>query len=106
VVSLAAPVIVEVTIAVTADVVWRALREPEEIRRCRIRCCEYDGLDGEIQAIYLDDVTASAADLTLDTGAGRFALEPRGDSMVVRITRPAPAGQTGWDARLAASITG
>lgn len=103
-VSLAAPVIVEVTIAVTADVVWRALREPEEIRRWH--GCEYDGLDGEIQAIYLDDVTESAADLTLDTGAGRFALEPRGDSMVVRITRPAPAGQTGWDARLAASITG
>jgi hypothetical protein len=89
------PVIVEVTIAAPADTVWRALREPEEIRRWH--GWEYDGLDDEIRAIYVDGATASEQDLTLDVGAGCFALEPHGETTVLRITRPAPVGKTTWD---------
>lgn len=90
------PVIVEVTVAAPADAVWRALRDPAELRRWH--GWEFDGLDAEIKAIYLDDVTVSDADRTLDThGGGRFELEPRGDETIVRITRAAPAGQDSWD---------
>jgi dienelactone hydrolase len=79
----------------SAEAVWQALREPEQIRRWH--GWDYDGLDGEIKAIYLDDIVVSDADYTLDTGAGQFALEPRGDRTIVRITRPAPAGKASWD---------
>ncbi|MEU9507248.1 SRPBCC domain-containing protein [Micromonospora sp. NPDC048170] len=89
------PVIVEVTIAAPADTVWRALTEPEHLRRWH--GWDADTLDDEIRAIYLDDVTISAEDLTLDTGAGRFELEPAGDTTVVRITRAAPPGHSTWD---------
>lgn len=90
------PVIVELTIAAPAEVVWRALRDPEQIRRWH--GWEYDGIEEEIRMIYLDDVDADEARLTLDTrGGGRFELEPHGAETVVRLTRAAPAGTTGWD---------
>jgi hypothetical protein len=92
------PVIVEVVIAAPADAVWRALREPAEIRRWF--GWEYDeqgGLPSEIELIFHQESTASEPDLTLDTGGGTFVLEPQGDRTVVRITRAAPAGQSGWE---------
>lgn len=87
------PVVVEVEVAAPADVVWRALREPAELRRWH--GWDFDGLDEEIAFIYLGERVADDTRMTLDTGGGVFALEPRGERTVVRVTRPAPEG--GWD---------
>jgi hypothetical protein len=90
------PVVVEITVAAPADVVWHALRDSREIRRWF--GWEYDGIEEEIDMIFLSDVSESEEDRWLDThGGGRFELEPRGDATVVRVTRAAPAGRDGWD---------
>jgi hypothetical protein len=87
-------VAVEITIAAPFADVWRALRDPAEIRRWH--GWEYDELDAEIDVIYQQDVTADEAAGTIATGGGsRFELEDRGDETVVRVTMPAPAAD--WD---------
>ena len=68
-------VVVEVTVGAPVDVVWRALREPAAIARWF--GWEYDGLEAEIGQIFGELSTASDEERTLDTGDGRFALEPR-----------------------------
>jgi PAS domain-containing protein len=94
-------VVVEVAVAAPAADVWRALRDPSEIRRWH--GWQYDQLDDEIDAIFLSDVTESEADGVLDThGGGRFELETRGGETVVRVTRSPAEGYGGpesdWDA--------
>jgi hypothetical protein len=89
-------VAVETTVAAPAAAVWRALRDPAEIRRWF--GWDYDGLEAEIEEIFLSD-TASEGDGTLDTGGGRFELEPRGDATVVRVVMPEPGMddvEQGW----------
>jgi uncharacterized protein YndB with AHSA1/START domain len=78
--------VADVAIAAPARDVWQALRDPAQIRQWH--GWEYEGLDGEIAMIYLDDVTASAEALTLDTHGGwRIELEPRGAATAVRVLR-------------------
>ena len=91
------PVIVEIEIAASADAVWRALRDPAEIRRWfGWEYDEHGGLDEEIQVIFFQESTADDDARVLDGGPGGvIALEDRGDSTVVRVTRAAPAGS--WD---------
>lgn len=89
------PVIAEVTIAAPVGVVWRALREPQQIRRWH--GWDYDGLDAEIVTIYVDGATASEETLTVDTGAGRFELEGGDDATIVRVRRAPPADAADWD---------
>jgi hypothetical protein len=89
------PVIVEVTVAAPAAAVWRALRDPAEIRRWF--GWDYSGLDDEIDGIFVSGASVSESDRTIDTGEGRFVLEPRGEHTVVRVTRAAPAGSTSWN---------
>jgi hypothetical protein len=90
------PVICEVVVAAPADAVWRALRDPAEIRRWF--GWDYDGLDAEIQQIFVDEATADDAARAVDFGeGGAIALEEQGDRTAVRVTRPAPAGQDGFD---------
>lgn len=89
------PVIVDIAIDAPTDAVWRALREPTEIHRWH--GWDYDGLAAEIKAIYIDEVTASEEDLTLDTGAGVFHLETRDGGTLLRATREAPDGHDSWD---------
>ena len=87
------PVICEVVIAAPADAVWRALREPSEIRRWF--GWDYDRLDEEIQFIFLGEAKADDAERVLDMGVGGvIALEDRGDATAVRVTR---AGDEGYD---------
>lgn len=88
------PVIVEVVIAAPVETVWRALRDPAEIRRWF--GWEYEGLEEEIRFIFAEASTADDDAHVLDGGPGGvIALEPRGDQTVVRVTRAAPAGS--WD---------
>lgn len=91
------PVVVEVAIEAPALRVWRALRDPLELRRWH--GWEYDQIEDEIRQIYVEDVTVSEQAMTLDThGAGRFELEPRDeDATVVRVVRAAPEGAESWD---------
>jgi hypothetical protein len=90
------PVIIEVVIAAPADAVWRALREPAEIKRWF--GWDYDGADDEIDQIFVREATVDEAARTIDFGeGGRFALEDQGERTVVRVTRAAPAGRQGWD---------
>jgi hypothetical protein len=92
-------VAVELTIAAPFATVWRALRDPAEIRRWH--GWDYDddgGLEGEIEIIYVDDVEADEAAGTIAIGDGsRFELEDRGHETVVRVTMPAPADGASWD---------
>lgn len=78
--------VADVEIAAPAGAVWQALRDPAQIRQWH--GWEYEGLDGEIAMIYVDDVTASEETLTLDTHGGwRFELEPSGAATAVRVLR-------------------
>ena len=92
-------VAVELTIAAPFADVWRALRDPAEIRRWH--GWEYDGdggLDGEIEIIYVNDVEVDEAAGTIAIADGsRFELEDRGGKTVVRVTMPAPADGASWD---------
>jgi uncharacterized protein YndB with AHSA1/START domain len=90
------PVVVEVTVAVPADVVWHALRNRAQLRRWF--GWDYDGLGEEIDMIFFSDsATESEQERWMDTGGGgRFDLEERERETVVRVTRAAPDGGT-WD---------
>jgi hypothetical protein len=92
-------VAVETTIAAPFATVWNALRDPAEIRRWH--GWDYDedgGLDGEIDIIYRQGVTADEASGTITLGDGsRFELEDRGGATVVRVTMPAPTGGARWE---------
>lgn len=89
------PIVVEVSIQAPLQRVWGALRDPAEIRRWH--GWESPALDEEIDIIYRRTATISDTDFTLETGAGRFELEPLGEATVVRICRPAPEGSPGWE---------
>jgi uncharacterized protein YndB with AHSA1/START domain len=93
------PVICEVVVAAPADAVWRALRDPSEIRRWF--GWDYDGLDEEIEYIFQSQAKADDAARLLDFGeGGAIALEDRGDATAVRVTRAVADGydevNEGW----------
>jgi hypothetical protein len=92
-------VAVETTIAAPFATVWKALRDPAEIRRWHgWDYDEHGGLDGEIEIIYVQGVTADEAAGTITIGDGsRFELEDRGETTVVRVTMPAPAAGARWE---------
>jgi uncharacterized protein YndB with AHSA1/START domain len=84
------PVIVEVAIAAPVETVWRALRDPAEIRRWF--GWDYEGLDEEIRFIFLQEAKADDEAHVLDGGAGgTIALEAQGDRTIVRVTRATSA---------------
>ena len=90
------PVIVELEIAAPVDTVWRALREPAEIRRWF--GWEYEGLEEEIRFIFVQASTADDDARVIDGGpGGTIALEDRSDRTVVRVTRPAGSWEGDYD---------
>ncbi len=88
-------VFAEVTIVAPVETVWRALRDPAWIRRWF--GWEYDGLEAEIEQIFVAEAEADEAAHTLRWSHGDvFALTPSGGGTLVRVTRAAPAGETRW----------
>jgi uncharacterized protein YndB with AHSA1/START domain len=86
------PFRVEVAIAAPHEAVWRALTEPEEIRRWF--GWDYDGLDAEIRYIFADHAMAEGRErIVLTEGDDRqsIELEPDGPRTRVRIERPGGA---------------
>ena len=93
-------VLIDTVIAAPYDTVWNALRDPAEIRRWH--GWDYDGLDDEIDVIYLQDAEPSAEQGTIDfTGdTARFTLAPftgHGDQTRLTVTKPGPAGDASWE---------
>jgi uncharacterized protein YndB with AHSA1/START domain len=89
---------VEVTIAAPIDDVWRALRNPEQIRRWHGWHAE--GLDKEIELIYTQHVTESPEEHWMEVqGGDRFELTEAGDHRTrLRMTRAPLSGDSEWDA--------
>jgi hypothetical protein len=88
--------VVEITIAAPFERVWRALRDPEELRRWH--GWGYDELDAEIDAIYVAGAEANERDGVIDMpeAATRITVEDRGEATVVRVTTAGPAGDARW----------
>lgn len=89
--------VIEVTIVAGADEVWRALRDPDLIRRWH--GWQFDGLDDEVRLIYFDNASADPDRYTLVVDGGdRFTLHPVDGGTVVRITRAPLGSNPEWDA--------
>jgi uncharacterized protein YndB with AHSA1/START domain len=81
--------VIDITIDAPVVRVWRALREPAEIRRWF--GWDHDGLDDEIDLIFVRGARADDEAHVLDTGDGRFELtEGRDLETRVRLVREAP----------------
>jgi uncharacterized protein YndB with AHSA1/START domain len=92
------PFRVEVVVEAPRDVVWRALTEPDEIRRWF--GWDYDGLDAEIRFIFVDHAERVAPDrIELDDGGPRqtIELEDDGPRTIVRVVCPGSVADAEWD---------
>ena len=88
-------VVVEILVAAPIDIVWRALREPTEIKRWF--GWDYAALAEEISMIF-GNFTASEADHTLRAKGvpDRYALEAHGAHTIVRVIRSARVTDPSW----------
>lgn len=90
-------VAVEVTIAAPIEVVWRALRERDEIRRWH--GWEAAELDAEIEQIFFTEAVEEAPDgpdRRLVSGGCVFEVTARGSSTVVRVVLVTPPEDDSW----------
>ena len=90
-------VLVEILVAAPIDDVWRALRDPVEIRRWF--GWDYPGLVEEVDFIFVKGFTADAATHTLSAAgiSDRYTLEAAGPGhTVVRVIRSAPVTDSSW----------
>jgi len=87
----------EVYIAADPETVWRALRDPDLVRRWL--GWHYDGLDDEVRLIFVDHVRADDMQHTLVLrGGDTFTLAPAPEGVVVRVTRAPRGTDPDWDA--------
>ncbi|HEX7132133.1 MAG TPA: hypothetical protein VF228_06125 [Iamia sp.] len=98
-----------VTVGAAPEDVWRALRDPDEIKRWF--GWDAGGIEDEIDLIFHGRVaegielpegidTAVVVDdeaRTLRTGPHQIAVEAAGDGAVVRVTRVIDVGDAGWE---------
>jgi hypothetical protein len=89
------PFRIEVTINAPRDAVWRALTEVEQIRHWF--GWEYDGLEGEIEYIFVEHAELHAPD-RIEFGDGTtFTLDEVGPARtVVRAVKPGDASSAEW----------
>ena len=88
-------VLVEILVAAPIDTVWKALRDPAEIRRWF--GWDYPTLVEDIEGMF-GHFEANEATYTI-TSPGmpdRFALEAQGGETIVRVIRSAPVTDGGW----------
>lgn len=87
-------VLVEVMVPAPADAVWRALRDPGQIRQWF--GWDADSLAEEIEFIFVTHAAADETRRVVDfVGVpDRYEIEDRGDSSLVRVVRSLPAGET------------
>jgi uncharacterized protein YndB with AHSA1/START domain len=88
--------LIELTLPAGIDEVWRHLREPALIRRWF--GWDYDGLDHEIEVIFLQEATVGSYELDWGDplqGGDRIVLAEAGPDTLLRVHRE-PAG--GFDA--------
>lgn len=86
---------VEVVIQASCDVVWRALSDPDELRRWF--GWDYEGLGDEIRYIFVDHATQIPPDrIALDNGQ-TIELVADGPRTIVRVVQPGPLADAGWD---------
>lgn len=89
----------EVTINAPPELVWRALRDPELLRRWHGWHTDDDGLDEEVRVIYLNEAIEDVAEFVLQLGdQDRFSLHPTAGGTIVRITRPPRSNEGEWAA--------
>jgi hypothetical protein len=89
------PFRVELTIAASHDVVWRALTVPEEIREWF--GWDYDQIEPEIQYIFVDHATAEPPDRIVFDDGSHVEVVADGPRTIVRAVMPGPLDATGWD---------
>lgn len=103
------PPFLEVTVAASADEVWGALRDPEQIRRWF--GWEYEGIEGEIALIFqgaapegveLPEGVDTSIDVddaarALRTGPHRIEVADEAGRTVVRVTRVHDVDEPGWE---------
>ena len=91
------PFQVEVTIAAPADVVWRALREKDQVLSWH--GWEADGLDAEVDVIFFTNAVESYDDRRLVVNGGdTFDVVELGEASLVRMTRGPRDPSNEWDA--------
>lgn len=77
---------VDATVAAPPEIVWRALRDPDLIRRWH--GWDGAGLDDEIRALYLDGAVEHADEQVLVLSSGdRISFRASGSGTTVRLTR-------------------
>jgi uncharacterized protein YndB with AHSA1/START domain len=84
-----------VVVQAPADAVWRALTDPQEIRRWF--GWDYEGLDAEIRFIFVDHATAHGQERLQGDNGQAIEVEPDGPRTVVRVVYPGPLGDSSWD---------
>jgi uncharacterized protein YndB with AHSA1/START domain len=91
--SMDKPFHIEVTVDAPRDVVWRAVSEPERIRHWF--GWDYDGLEDEIEQIFVDGATLHPPE-RVDLGDHAIELHDLGDDRtLIRVVKPGDA--SGWD---------
>lgn len=86
----------QIVIAAPSDVVWRALRDPAEIRRWH--GWHFDGLDAEIAQVFGEqNVTSEEGKWVELQDSDRFTLTDVDGGTLVRLTRAPKGNNPQWD---------
>jgi hypothetical protein len=86
---------IEVTVAAPVEVVWEALRDKDKLRQWH--GWQFEGLDEEIDTIYLQTYTEDVETHTLDLQGEVFQVTPHGSGAKVTVTRPPRGTDSEWD---------
>jgi uncharacterized protein YndB with AHSA1/START domain len=92
--SMDKPYRVEVSIDAPRDVVWRALTEPEQIRHWF--GWEYDGLDEEIDLIFVQHARLVPPNRLEMSDDGLIELEDHGSQTLIRAIKPGDLDAAEW----------
>jgi uncharacterized protein YndB with AHSA1/START domain len=90
------PFEVEVVVDAPREVVWRSFTSPDLIRQWF--GWDYDGLDGEIRLIFVDNADLHPEEHRIALRIGQtIELVPDGERTVVRIVMPGDLSDAKWD---------